>query len=51
MIVDAFAEAEAQGVASLRVGGQFIDYPVAARAQRTLDLATQIERREQTIVR
>jgi citrate lyase subunit beta/citryl-CoA lyase len=51
MIVDAFAEAEAQGVASLRVGGQFIDYPVAARAQRTLDLATQIERREQTMAR
>lgn len=51
MIVNAFAEAEAQGVASLRVGGQFIDYPVAARAQRTLDLAAQIERREQTMAR
>lgn len=51
MIVDAFAEAEAQGVASLRVGGQFIDYPVAARAQRTLDLAAQIDRREQTMAR
>lgn len=46
VIVDAFAEAEARGVASLRVGGQFIDYPVAARAQRTLDLAEQIARRE-----
>lgn len=45
MIVDAFAEAEANGVASLRVGGQFIDYPVAARAQRTLDLAAQIAQR------
>jgi citrate lyase subunit beta / citryl-CoA lyase len=44
-IVEAFAEAEAQGIASLRVGSQFIDYPVAARAQRTLDLAAQIERR------
>lgn len=48
-IVDAFAEAEAQGVASIRIGGQFIDYPVAARAQRTLDLAAQIERRERTV--
>lgn len=49
VVVDAFAEAEAQGIASLRVGGQFIDYPVAARAQRTLDLAAQIERREQAV--
>lgn len=49
MIVNAFAEAEAQGVASMRVGGQFIDYPVAARAQRTLDLAAQIARRGQTV--
>jgi citrate lyase subunit beta/citryl-CoA lyase len=47
-IVEAFAEAEARGVASLRVGSQFIDYPVAARAQRTLDLAAQIERRERS---
>lgn len=46
MIVDAFVEAEAQGVASIRVGGQFIDYPVAARAQRTLDLAAQVRLRE-----
>lgn len=45
VIVDAFAEAEARGVASLRVGSQFIDYPVAARAQRTLDLADQLARR------
>lgn len=47
VIVEAFAEAEAQGVASIRVGGQFIDYPVAARAQRTLDLAAQIRLRAQ----
>jgi citrate lyase subunit beta/citryl-CoA lyase len=50
-IVTAFAEAEAQGIASLRIGGQFIDYPVAARAQRTLDLAAQIERRERAVAR
>jgi citrate lyase subunit beta/citryl-CoA lyase len=48
-IVDAFAEAEARGIASIRIGGQFIDYPVAARAQRTLDVAAQIERREQSV--
>ena len=44
-IVAAFASAEAAGVASIRVGGQFIDYPVAARAQRTLDVATRIAQR------
>lgn len=44
-IVEAFAEAEAQGVASIRIGSQFIDYPVAARAQRTLDLAAQYAHR------
>lgn len=44
-IVEAFASAEAGGVASIRIGGQFIDYPVAARAQRTLDLAAQVARR------
>ena len=48
-IVDAFAEAEAQGVASIRIGGQFIDYPVAARAQRTLDLAAHIGQRERSV--
>ncbi|HEX8997666.1 MAG TPA: CoA ester lyase [Ktedonobacterales bacterium] len=49
LIVEAFADAEAQGIASLRVGGQFIDYPVAARAQRTLDLAAHIARRRRTV--
>jgi citrate lyase subunit beta/citryl-CoA lyase len=38
-IVAAFAEAEAQGVASLRVGELFVDYPVAARARLVLELA------------
>ena len=44
-IVEAFARAESEGVASIRLGGQFIDYPVAARAQRTLDVAAHIARR------
>lgn len=48
-IVDAFTEAEAHGIASIRIGGQFIDYPVAARAQRTLDLAAQVERRAHAV--
>ena len=44
-IVAAFDEAEAQGVASIRIGSQFIDYPVAERARRTLEVAAQIARR------
>lgn len=48
-IVAAFESAEAAGVASIRLGGQFIDYPVAARARRTLDVAARIaERAEAT---
>ena len=43
-IVTAFDQAEAEGVASLRVGGLFIDYPVAERARRTLEIAASIER-------
>lgn len=43
-IVGAFERAEADGVASLQVGGQFIDYPVAQRARRTLEIAAHIER-------
>ncbi|MGE5334039.1 MAG: HpcH/HpaI aldolase/citrate lyase family protein [Nitrososphaerota archaeon] len=43
-IVQAFAEAEASGVASFQVDGQFVDYPIAYTAQRTLEIATHIER-------
>ena len=42
-IVAAFAEAEARGVASVQVDGRFVDYPIAARARRTVELANQIE--------
>jgi citrate lyase subunit beta/citryl-CoA lyase len=38
-IVAAFAEAEAQGLASIQVDGRFVDYPIVARAERTLRLA------------
>lgn len=44
-IVSAFAEAEAQGIASIRVGDRFVDYPVAARARQTLDLAAHVQHR------
>jgi len=35
-IVEAFAAAEAEGVASLRVDGEFVDYPVVEKARRVL---------------
>ena len=38
-IVTAFAEAEARGLASIQVNGQFIDYPIVYKAQRILALA------------
>lgn len=37
-IVQAFEEAEARGVASIRVDGRFIDYPIYRRAQDLLRL-------------
>lgn len=37
-IVEAFEEAEARGVASIRVEGRFIDYPIYRRAQDELRL-------------
>ena len=44
-IVDAFRQAEAEGIASIRVDGQFIDYPIVHRAQRLLDTAAAIAAR------
>jgi citrate lyase subunit beta / citryl-CoA lyase len=38
-IVDAFRDAEARGLASIQLEGQFIDYPIVYRAQRVLDAA------------
>lgn len=38
-IIEAFAAAEAEGVASLRVDGEFIDYPVVEKARRVLAAA------------
>lgn len=44
-IVRAFEDAVAQGNASIRVGAQFVDYPVAERARRTLARAAQAQAR------
>lgn len=41
-IVAAFRAAEAAGSASIRVGGQFVDYPIVARAERIVALAEAI---------
>lgn len=42
-IVDAFDASESRGVGNIDVGGQFIDYPVAARARQLLLLAAQFD--------
>jgi citrate lyase subunit beta/citryl-CoA lyase len=41
-VVAAFAEAEAAGSASIQLDGQFIDYPIVARAQRILEAMARI---------
>lgn len=41
-IIAAFAEAEAQGLASIQVDGRFVDYPIVDRAQRIVALAERI---------
>jgi citrate lyase subunit beta/citryl-CoA lyase len=46
-IVDAFHEAEAQGRGSLSLDGKVIDVPVVRRAQKLLDMAEAMGRREQ----
>jgi citrate lyase subunit beta/citryl-CoA lyase len=35
-VVDAFAQAEAQGLAAIRVEGRFVDYPIVDKARRVL---------------
>jgi citrate lyase subunit beta/citryl-CoA lyase len=36
-IIEAFDKAEAQGLASIQLDGQFIDYPIVQRARRVLE--------------
>ncbi|AEG14931.1 CoA ester lyase [Desulfofundulus sp. TPOSR] len=38
-VAQAFAQAEAEGIAAVQLEGKFIDYPVAAWARRTLAIA------------
>ena len=38
-ILSAFEKAEAQGLASIQLDGQFIDYPIVQRARRVLEAA------------
>jgi len=45
-IVAAFEEAEAAGSASIQLDGLFIDYPIVYKAQRILDAARRIQRRD-----
>jgi citrate lyase subunit beta / citryl-CoA lyase len=42
-VVDAFAQAERDGLAAIQVDGQFVDYPIVYRAQRLIDRADAIE--------
>lgn len=41
-IVAAFADSEAQGLASITVDGRFVDYPIVQRAERVLAIAERI---------
>ena len=45
-VIEAFAEAERQGLAAIQVEGRFIDYPLVYLAQRLLARAEAIERAE-----
>jgi citrate lyase subunit beta/citryl-CoA lyase len=38
-VVDAFEEAQARGDGAVAVGGQLVDLPIVARAQRLLEAA------------
>ncbi|WP_149540634.1 HpcH/HpaI aldolase/citrate lyase family protein [Siccirubricoccus phaeus] len=49
-IVAAFAEAEAKGVASIQIDGRFVDYPIAARARRIVELAELIASAESPVL-
>lgn len=45
-VVAAFEAAEAEGSASIQLDGQFIDYPIVARARRVLALARAVAAKE-----
>ena len=43
-VIDAFAEAERNGLAAIQVDGQFVDYPIVYLAQRVVARAEAIEK-------
>jgi citrate lyase subunit beta/citryl-CoA lyase len=43
-VLDAFAQAERDGLAAIQVDGQFVDYPIVYRAQRLIARADAITR-------
>ncbi|MBV6304505.1 CoA ester lyase [Candidimonas humi] len=43
-VVEAFAQAEAEGSSAIQLDGQFIDYPIVYGAQRILELADKLAR-------
>ena len=45
-VIEAFAEAEAAGSASIQIDGYFVDYPIVDKAQRIVDVAEAIARAE-----
>ena len=42
-VVEAFAQAERDGLAAIQVDGQFVDYPIVYRAQRLIARAEAID--------
>lgn len=45
-IVQQFNEAEASGLATMRIGEDFVDYPIAQKAERVLAIRDMLERHE-----
>jgi len=45
-VVAAFEKAEAEGIASIQIDGQFVDYPIVYRARRVLEKMAAIGARE-----
>ena len=43
-IVLAFEQAEREGLASIRVDGQFVDYPIVEKARRTVAMVRQLRK-------
>lgn len=43
-VIDVFATAEAEGLASIQLDGRFIDYPIVEAAQRILTIAQAMQR-------